>query len=260
MDLELAGRTVLVTGASRGIGECVARAFAAEGSRLKLVARSEDALDRVARDLRTEIGAQVEFRALDLASPDAVEHVVEFAGEIDVLVNNAGDIPGGDLWQVDESAWRRGWDLKVFGYINLTRAFLAQMRDRRSGVILNNIGSSGENLDFDYVAGSTGNAALMAFTRAVGGRSLDMGVRVLGVNPGPVATERIFRVLRTRTTDRGEPQDEIAGMIANYPGARMATAEEVADMFVFLASPRSGYTSGTIVTLDGGGTSRRSIG
>lgn len=259
MDLGLKGRKVLVTGASQGIGEGLALAFAAEGCELYLVARSGEKLKRLARRLEAEHDASAHLLVCDLTAAGAVGQVLDFAGEAEVLVNNAGRIPGGTLWQVDEARWREGWELKVFGYINLTRAFYPAMQARGSGVILNNIGNGGENFDFDYIAGSTGNAALMAFTRALGGRSLQHGVRVVGVNPGPVATERLAKVLRARA--EGEPDGEAAAqaMMASWPLGRAASVEEVADLFVYLASDRSQYTSGAIFTVDGGITSRRSI-
>ncbi|MGC4252939.1 MAG: SDR family oxidoreductase [Sphingobium sp.] len=257
MDLELAGRSALITGASQGIGEGIARVFAEEGCHLHLVARSADKLVRLAEELKEKAGVRVEALAIDLTRAGAVEDVVAFAGTPDILVNNAGAIPGGNLWQVDDARWREGWELKVFGYIDMMRAFYPLMRERGSGVILNNIGNGGENFDFDYICGTTGNAALMAFTRTLGGRSMDHGIRVMGINPGPVATDRIFKVLHARAGDGdGETEDEL---VAGYPAGRIATVREVADMFAFLASPRSGYSSGAIVTIDGGITSRRSI-
>jgi NAD(P)-dependent dehydrogenase (short-subunit alcohol dehydrogenase family) len=256
MRLGLEGRKVLVTGASQGIGEGLARAFAAEGCELALVARSGDRLAALARELQGSHGVRVQVLPLDLTATGSIDAVMRFAGDAEVLVNNAGSIPGGNLWQVDEAAWRKGWELKVFGYINLTRAMYAAMRERRRGVILNNIGNGGQNFDFDYIAGTTGNAALMAFTCALGGRSLGDGIRVVGVNPGPVDTERIRKVLNARTA--GDPA-RYRELMAAYPLGRTATVAEVADLFVYLASDRSTYTSGTIVTLDGGLTSRRSI-
>lgn len=256
MELGLNGRKVLVTGASQGIGEGLAQAFAAEGCELFLVARSGERLDRIAAGLRTRHGVEASVLAEDMTAPGAIARVAEFAGEADILVNNAGSIPGGSLWQVDEAAWREGWELKVFGYINLTRLLYARMKARGGGVILNNIGNGGENFDFNYIAGTTGNAALMAFTRALGGRSLEDGIRVVGVNPGPVDTERIRKVLRARADRDGQ---EVGQMMATMPLGRPATVAEVADLFVYLASDRSSYTSGVIVTVDGGLTSRRSI-
>ncbi len=260
MDLGLVGQSVLITGASQGIGEGIARAFAGEGCNLFLVARSADKLAGLAEELKAEAGVSVETLAIDLTRPGAVDDVVAFAGAPDILVNNAGAIPGGNLWQVDDAQWRQGWELKVFGYIAMMRAFYPLMRERGSGVILNNIGNGGENFDFDYICGTTGNAALMAFTRAIGGRSMDHGVRVIGINPGPVATDRIFKVLRARAVDRHGTEEAMDELTAGYPAGRIATVPETADMFAFLASPRSSYTSGTIVTIDGGITSRRSIG
>lgn len=185
MDLKLRGKTALVTGASQGIGEGLARIFAEEGCDLHLVARSADRLSALGKRLADEHGVTVTTHEQDIAAPGAAAAIADAVGTVDILVNNAGAIPGGDLWQVDGDAWRKGWEVKVFGYIDLCRAFYTRMKDAGGGVILNNIGNGGENFDFRYIAGSTGNAALMAFTRALGGRSLDDGIRVVGINPGP---------------------------------------------------------------------------
>lgn len=259
MDMKIAGQRVLITGASQGIGAGLAQAFAAEGCHLALTARSADKLQALAQDLRGRHGVQVDVLPLDMTQPGAVDQVAAFAGDIDVLVNNAGAIPGGNLWDVDAPAWRQGWELKVFGYIDLARAVYPRMKTRGHGVILNNIGNGGQNPDFNYIAGSTGNAALMAFTCALGGRSLEDGIRVIGVNPGPVATERIAKVLRSHAARLLGDEQRSDELLAGYPLGRTATVAEVADLFVYLASPRSAYTSGTIVTVDGGISSKRSV-
>ncbi len=260
MDLKLAGKRALITGASQGIGEALAEAFAGEGCALHLVARSADRLGAVAARITAAHGVPVDVQPVDLTAPGATAAVAARATDADILVNNAGAIPGGDLWEVDEDRWRAGWELKVFGYINLTRAMYRLMKARGGGVILNNIGNGGENTDFDYIAGSSGNAALMAFTRALGGRSLDDGIRVVGVNPGPVATPRWFGVARERPGSGGGGGSGDGGTPPRrYPLGRPAEPREVADLFVFLASARSAYTSGAIFTVDGGATSRRTI-
>lgn len=256
MELQLKNKKVLVTGASQGIGEALALAFAREGCHLKLVARDEAKLGALAERVRALATVTVEWLSIDMSTSGAIEVVAQFGDDADILINNAGSIPAGTLWEVDEARWREGWELKVFGYINLTRLLYARMRARGAGVILNNIGSGGEMFDYDYIAGTTGNAALMAFTRALGGRSLDEGIRVLGVNPGPVDTPRIRKVLKSDTTDASGGYAE---KLKRYPLGRAATVDEVADLFVFLASPRSSYTSGTVITLDGGLSSNRSI-
>jgi NAD(P)-dependent dehydrogenase (short-subunit alcohol dehydrogenase family) len=258
VDLGLKGKKVLITGASQGIGEGLARAFAWEGCDLYLVARSLDKLEQVAGQAGTH-GTRVVTMAVDLAAPGSLQAVMQFAGDVDVLVNNAGSIPGGTLWDVDEGAWRHAWELKVFGYINLTRAMYPAMKQRGRGVILNNIGIGGQNFDFNYIAGTTGNAALMAFTCALGGRSLEDGIRVVGVNPGPVDTERVRNVMRAQAAHLLGDPGRYREMLTRFPLGRPAAVAEIADMFVYLASDRSGYTSGSIFTVDGGIASKRSL-
>lgn len=259
MDLKLKGKVVLITGASQGIGEGLARAFAEEGCDLHVTARSGERLDALKKELEAAHGVSVTPHALDLTDDGAIGRLVAAAGDLDVLVNNAGVIPSGTLWDVDEAKWRAGWELKVFGYINLTRAIYPRMKARGGGVIINNIGNGGEVFDPAYVAGTTGNASLMAFTRALGGSSLDDNIRVVGVNPGPVDTDRIYAMLKKRAADVFGDETRYKELAGTYPLGRPAHIHEVTDLVVFLASFRSGYTSGTIMTVDGGIASRRSI-
>ncbi|MVU76264.1 SDR family oxidoreductase [Nocardia sp. ET3-3] len=244
MDLGLSGRTALVTGASAGIGAEIARVLAGEGCHVHLAARSKDRLEELAERLRGEYGVDVHTHAVDLRSSGDIERLLESVGTPDILVNNAGDIPGGTLESVDARTWRHAWDLKVFGYIDLSRSVYARMKEQSRGVIVNVIGMAGERPDFEYIAGSTGNAALMAFTRALGSRSWRDGIRVVGINPGPVATARITELIETNS--------RFAEMAADFPFGRPAQPREIADMAAFLASDRSGYTTGTVVTIDGG--------
>ena len=130
------------------------------------------------------------------------------------------------------------------------------MKARRRGVIVNIIGAGGERLDFGYIAGAAGNAGLMAFTRAIGGASPEFGVRVVGVNPGPVQTDRIKTLSRKRAATLYGDENRWRETFAKMPFGRPATTDEIAAMVVFLASDLSAYTSGTIVTIDGGLTYR----
>ena len=259
MDLKLTGKTVLITGASKGIGLATAEAFAAEGCSLHLAARSAEALNAAATDIAARHGVRVTPHAMDLGSAESMVALAARAKDADILINNAGDIPAGPLDQLDDAEWRRGFELKVFGYIALARECYRRMKARGSGVIVNDIGNSGENWDANYIAGSTGNAALMSFTRALGGASLNDGIRVVGVNPGPVATDRMVKLMKRRAVDWWNDESRWEELYAKYPGGRPATAEEVADLMVFLSSPRAGYITGTIVTIDGGIASQGSI-
>jgi 3-oxoacyl-[acyl-carrier protein] reductase len=252
MDLRLTGRTALITGGSKGIGLAVAQWFAGEGVDVCLVARSAAALEKEAAAIRDITGVKARTLAADLADTAARERVYKTFPDIDILVNNAGAIPGGTIDEVDEPAWRAGWDLKVFGYVGLTRHYLKEMEKRRRGVIINIIGLGGERLDAGYIAGAMGNAGLMAFTRAIGGTSTEFGVRVVGVNPGPVLTDRVEVLGRKRAARLYGDENRWKAGFARMPFGRPATPDEIAATVVFLASDLSSYTSGTIVTIDGG--------
>jgi short-subunit dehydrogenase len=180
MDLHLRGKSALVTGASKGIGAAIAETLAEEGCNLHLAARSTEAMDTLARKLRETYGVTVTVHTTDLRNSNDLARLASAAADIDILVNNAGDIPSGSLDVIDEATWRHAWDLKVFGFINLTRHVYAQMKSRGHGVIINVIGVAGERVDANYVVGSAGNASLMAFTRALGSASLKDNIRVVG--------------------------------------------------------------------------------
>lgn len=252
MDLKLTGRTALVTGGSRGIGFGVAQLLAAEGCHLHLASRNATTLDAARAKLTAEHGVNITVHALDLSTLENAAKLVAACGPVDILVNNAGAIPFGGLVEVDAQRWRESWNLKVFGTIDLTRAIYARMRERRSGVVINVIGVSGERLRADYLTGTTGNAGLMAFTRALGGESVDYGVRVVGVNPGKINTERMQMVLENQAEKLLGDRNRWPEMMKNAPLGRLGRPEEIADAVAFLASPRASYISGTIVTIDAG--------
>ena len=259
MDLKLGGKTALITGASMGIGEHLAETFAAEGVHLHLTARSTDKLEALKARIAETSDVSVTLHPLDLTAEGAVEQLDAAIGHVDILINNAGAIPSGDLWDVDQDSWRKGWDLKVYGYVGMCRAFYTKMKNAGGGVIINNIGNGGEVLDPKYIAGASGNASLMGFTRALGAFSLDDNIRVVGVNPGPVDTDRIYNMLKKRAIKDHGDESRARDLAKGYPLERPAHTHEVSDIIVFLSSYRSGYVSGTIVTVDGGIASRRSI-
>ena len=245
MDLQLEGKTVLVTGGSKGIGLACARAFAGEGCRVHLAARNRDQLEK-AREL---IGSAARIHPADLRDSAALQALALECGDIDILVNNAGDIPGGTLESLGEAAWRHAWELKVFGYINLTREIFARMRVRASGVIVNVIGMAGEHPSFEYICGSTANAGLAAFTKALGKGSREYGVRVLGVHPPATRTDRIVAVMKAAARAKYGDESRYGEIALSGSFGHMIEPEQVGDTVAFLASPRAGRLSGVVLNL-----------
>ncbi|CAM5479335.1 SDR family oxidoreductase [Eoetvoesiella caeni] len=259
MDMGLTGRTALITGGSKGIGLSIAEMLAAEGCHLHLVARSKSDLQEAKSKLLSAYQVNVEVHDLDLAKRGVVARLAAQVPNIDILVNNAGAIPRGTLEEIDEDRWREAWDLKVFGYINMCREYYRLMKGRQKGVIINILGNGGEALDAGYIAGGAGNASLMAFSRALGGQSPKDGIRVIGLNPGPVATERLVTLMKKEARTRLADESRWREFEKGFPFGRAATVEEIAATVVLLASDHSSYTTGTIVTIDGGIANRGSL-
>ncbi len=252
MDLQLNGKTALITGGSKGIGRGVAEVLASEGCNLHLAARTESDLENARAELMADHGVQVTIHATDLSTGEAARELAKKTEGIDILVNNAGAIRAGNIEMVDEETWLEGWNLKVFGFINLIRAIYPAMCRRGSGVIVNIIGNAGEHPAANYICGSVGNAGLIALTKALGAESLDHGVRVVGVSPGPTATERLQRQQKIKAEQELGDASRWREMLRHLPQGRAGTVAEIADVVAFLASPRANRISGSILTVDGG--------
>jgi 3-oxoacyl-[acyl-carrier protein] reductase len=256
MDLDLRGRTALITGASKGIGRGAAEVLAEEGVNVILVSRTRADLDAVRDNIAGRWNVRAQVHAFDISDSRNVDRLAELHPDIDILVNNAGAIPAGNLQDVDEARWREAWDLKVYGYINMCRRFYPLMKQRGHGVIINILGMAGERMDAGYVAGSTGNAGLMAFTKTLGGAASADNLRVVGINPGAIATDRLVTIMQKRALDRLGDANRWEELMKPLPYGRAGTSEEIGWMVAFLASDKSAYTSGTIITIDGGAANR----
>jgi len=252
MDLALTNRLVVVTGASRGIGRATAESFASEGCHLHLVARQPAPLEATAEEVRRQYDVPITLQAADMSTPEAAAAVFAACPDADVLINNAGGIVRGDLLAIDDPTWRAAWEPKVFGYINLTRHYFGRMRSRRSGVIVNIIGLGAEKVDYEYVAGAAGNAALAALTRAVGSASLEEGVRVVGVHPGWVNTERTMGLLRALASRQLGDTERWPEVLKSWSVNGLVAPQEVADLVVFLASDRASALCGVTINIDRG--------
>ena len=237
----------------------MAERFASEGCHLHLVARTQETLDEAASACAGNIPSR--SARSPSTSRNAAPHSAsrETCGDVDILVNNAGDVPSGSLEALDEDRWRAGWDTKVFNYINLSREYFRRMKARKSGVIVNLTGIGGDLLDPSYSPAASAtppwrpspNRWARTVTRSACGW--------WGSIPGACATERYERLARAKAQERYGDPDRWQEALGTLPFGRPATPDEIAAAVVFLASPLSGYTTGAILTIDGGVTGGREI-
>ena len=245
----------MITGGSKGIGLGCAIGLAREGCHVQLAARNDETLLQArASVLEAATNVEVVTHSVDLSVSEDQMALVGAVGDVDIWINNAGAIPAGDIATVDERRWREAWDLKVFGYINLCREVYAVMEAKGSGVIINVIGAAAIRPQPSYIAGAVGNSGLVGLTTALGSRSLQKGVRVLGINPGLIITDRMGDILRREAVDQLGDEDRWEELIPVDPAP--GTVEQCADVITFLASPRASHISGTTLTVDAGASAR----
>jgi len=254
MDLELAGRVGIVTGANRGIGRAIAETLAAEGMRLVLAARDQARLDEVARALPGE----ALVHAADLRDPAAPAALVAAAvarfGRLDLLVNNAGATKRGDFLALTDADWDDGFALKLHGAVRACRAAWPHLVSS-GGAIVNVIGIGGRTGSAEFAVGGAVNAALANLTKVLADRGVTDGVRVNAVNPGSIATERLQTRLARFAADHGVTEAEAALRMPRAMGvARFGEPLEIARAVAFLASPAAAYCQGAILDVDGGQT------
>jgi NAD(P)-dependent dehydrogenase (short-subunit alcohol dehydrogenase family) len=252
MDLNLKGKTALVSGASKGIGHVVAETLAAEGCNLHIAGRNEAALSELAARLTGDHGVAVKVHSGDLGVTRDVEALGKACADVDILVNNAGDIPLGTLEEIDGETWRKAWDVKVYGYVDLTRIIYPHMCARRSGIIINIVGSAARMPNARYIAGCMANIALVMFTQCLGGESLRHNVRVVAINPGPTVPGRHLPHVMARAKRLLGDENRWPELHAKFPAGRPGKASEIAEAVVFLASDRAGFISGAVIEVDGG--------
>ena len=258
MNLGLAGKSVLVTGGSKGIGLACARAFAAEGARVAIASRSAANLDAAVASLRAG-GFEAIAIEPDLARPGAAQRMAVAAqrapGPIDVLVNSAGAAERHAPESLDAQALHEAMDAKYYTYMHAIEAVLPAMLERKCGVIVNIVGIGGKAPRRWHLAGGATNAALMLVTTGLAHAHGRAGVRVNAINPGLSMTDRVRAGHAAQAAAHNISVDELHGRDEAYiPLERLAEPEEVAEVAVFLASGRASYVAGAVLSMDGGAT------
>lgn len=259
MDLQLQGRRAIVTGGSSGIGRAVARQLALEGCRVAVVARSAEPLAQAAAALRAETGGEVlavpadTTRDTDVTS--AVEDVVSALGGVDILVNAAAS-PGSRrpvqrLAQIEGDHFLDAMNVKVQGYVRCAQACAPHLLAQGWGRIINISGLTARATGSPIT--SMRNAAVVALTKSLADELGPGGVNVTVVHPGLTRTERTAATIAARAAALGVPEAEVeAEMSSRNSLRRLVTAEEVADVVAFLASPRSVAINGDVIAAGGG--------
>jgi 3-oxoacyl-[acyl-carrier protein] reductase len=257
MNLGIAGRSAIVTGASRGIGRAIAEELAREGVDVALVARNADSLQAVAQMLEQQHRVRATAFAGDVGGA-GLAHLLNGVsarmGPVDIVVNNAGSTASGDLHSDDEAIWRNAIDVKLMGYLRVIRHFSPSMIERRWGRIVNVIGRTGVQPEPKYLAGGAINAALVNLTRALARELGPSQVLVNGINPGPIATTRWQAIVGQRQQLAPGDGDAHAKALAAIPLGRIGNVDDVASLAVLLCSERASFVTGAIVSIDGGMT------
>lgn len=256
MDLQLKGKVVIVTGASKGIGWACAEAFASEGAKVALVSRSHANLDTATA--RWPSRAHAPFAvAADLRSATEAEHMTAAVetglGPIAILVNSAGAARRYAPADLNAQAWRDAMDAKFFSYIHPIDAVLKRMLSRGRGAIINIIGMGGKVANPVHLPGGAANAALMLATAGLASAFGPRGIRVNAISPGVTLTDRVEEGLKAESRMTGLAEAELrARQQAKIPLGRLGTPEEIARLALFLASDCASYVTGAIVPMDGG--------
>ncbi len=258
MDLELRDKVAVITGGSAGIGLAIARRLAAEGVHLALCARRTDQLDAAV----TEIGEKYSVTAIgvsaDVSREEEIrrlsERVAEVFGGADILINNAGMGSSETILEAPDSRWQYYWDLQVMAAVRLSRFLVPLMRQRGGGVILHNASiCASQPMGHEPIYNVT-KAALVMFSKCLANEVAPYNIRVNAVNPGLVLTAPWREWAENEAAREGGNWEDFLEAIARdkAPLGRFASPEEIADLFVFLCSPRASYCTGSTYYIDGG--------
>src|SRR5580765_6286287 len=257
MDLKLKGKTALITGGSEGIGKGIALALAKEGVDIAICARRKEPLEAAAGEIAKTTGRKIIAIPADLRQDKDARNFVEQGhkalGRVDIMVNNAGSAAGGVIEHLTEDDWEKGLQLKFMGYVRCLRYVLPIMVKQGGGRVVNLIGNDGVKPSYWEIAPGAANAAGQNLTMSLAGQYGKHNISFCAVNPGPVRTERWTGLVKAMSRDMKLPFEEADKLApSSIPLGRIAEVEEVADLVVYLCSPRAHFVNGTMIEVDGG--------
>src|SRR5579871_1692328 len=260
VDLQLGGRTAIVTGGSRGIGKAIALELAHEGVDVAIVARGVEALRTTAAEIAESTGQRVAPVSVDTTDDASVQGVVAEVlgtfGHVDILVNGAADPGGGaeagrTLAEATNQRFFEQMNVKVMGYLRCTRAVAPSMMERRWGRVVNIGGMAGRRSG--NLVGAARNAALVAMSKNLADELGPHGINVTVVHPGQTRTERTAGVIAERARSEGTSLEEIERRMASQNSVkRLLTASDVAYVVAMLCSPRAVAINGEVIAAGGG--------
>lgn len=259
MDLGLKGRVAWITGAGGALGAAIATTLAAEGCRLVLSGRKRANLDETARAVAAISSEPVQIEVVDLTHRDAVDaaasRIVKDQERIDLLVNSAASPTFGSILELSDADWETVIQVKLLGYMRVLRATLPIMVRQNFGRIVNISGRGGRQPTPAHLPGCSVNAGVNVLTKGLADVYGKHNIRINAVAPGPIASGRLEKIaVSNQSTDDKGGGSARAGTYNVVPAGRLGTAQEIADAVAFLLSERSGYITGTIQAVDGGGT------
>jgi 3-oxoacyl-[acyl-carrier protein] reductase len=257
MDLQLEGKTALVTGGSEGIGRGITLALAKEGVDIAICSRRKEPLEQAAAEIAKQTNRKIVAIPADLRKDADARNFIEQGhkalGRVDIMVNNAGSAAGGVIEHLTEDDWEKGLQLKFMGYVRCLRYVLPLMVKQGGGRVVNLIGNDGVKPSYWEICPGAANAAGQNLTMSLAGQYGKHGISFCAVNPGPVRTERWAGLVQAMSRDMKlslEEADQLAP--SSIPMGRIAEVEEVASLVVMLASPLMHMVNGTQIEIDGG--------
>ncbi|HEY0301770.1 MAG TPA: SDR family oxidoreductase [Rhizomicrobium sp.] len=258
MPKEFDGKVVVVSGGSRGIGRAIAVAFAREGAQTVLAAASAANLADAASAVVASGGPAPMTVSGDLRTLDGCQQVFDQVkarfNRCDILVNNAGATKGGNFSEQPDADWTDGFALKFFGAVRLTRLFWPLLKDAHGGII-NIIGGAARTPRPESLVGGAVNAAFANFSKGLTAMANKDDININVIHPGATQTDRIEMLFEQYAKAQGKTVDQVRAETVSKSGVRrIARPEDVAELALFLASPRARHIQGTAIGVDGGST------